>query len=217
MSLGIYIQVPFCQTKCTYCNFHTGVVSRDRYEPYANAVCREIAESAAGSLGGRTFMSDNESHVQKGALAPEETSARSGHCLFRWRHSKPARTRRARKNSRSTSRKFSICRNCSRNHARSRPRNHHARKIPSLARRRIQPHQPRRRNRSMTPSYRPPAACIAARTSTTPQESSAPPVSPTSASTSSPASRTKRRHMGAVHHRDALHPPRAHFHLHARN
>ena len=31
MSLGVYIQVPFCQTKCTYCNFHTGVVSRDRY------------------------------------------------------------------------------------------------------------------------------------------------------------------------------------------
>ena len=43
MSLGIYIQVPFCQTKCTYCNFHTGVVSRDRYQPYASAVCREIA------------------------------------------------------------------------------------------------------------------------------------------------------------------------------
>jgi putative oxygen-independent coproporphyrinogen III oxidase len=42
MSLGIYIQVPFCQTKCTYCNFHTGVVSRERFEPYANAACREI-------------------------------------------------------------------------------------------------------------------------------------------------------------------------------
>jgi oxygen-independent coproporphyrinogen III oxidase len=47
MSLGIYIQVPFCQTKCTYCNFHTGVVSRDRYRPYVDAVCREIAESPA--------------------------------------------------------------------------------------------------------------------------------------------------------------------------
>jgi putative oxygen-independent coproporphyrinogen III oxidase len=45
MSLGIYIQVPFCQTKCTYCNFHTGVVSRDRYAPYADALCREIADS----------------------------------------------------------------------------------------------------------------------------------------------------------------------------
>ncbi len=46
MSLGIYIQVPFCQTKCTYCNFHTGVVSRDRHQPYADAVCREIARWA---------------------------------------------------------------------------------------------------------------------------------------------------------------------------
>jgi oxygen-independent coproporphyrinogen III oxidase len=49
MIFGAYIQVPFCQTKCTYCNFHTGVVSRDRYEPYAVAVCREIRESAAYS------------------------------------------------------------------------------------------------------------------------------------------------------------------------
>src|SRR5690349_11696325 len=47
MSLGVYIQVPFCQTKCTYCNFHTGVVSRDRYEPYAAAVCREIAGTSS--------------------------------------------------------------------------------------------------------------------------------------------------------------------------
>jgi oxygen-independent coproporphyrinogen III oxidase len=47
MKTGVYIQVPFCQTKCTYCNFHTGVVSRERYEPYANALCREIVESAA--------------------------------------------------------------------------------------------------------------------------------------------------------------------------
>ena len=44
MRLGIYIQVPFCQTKCTYCNFHTGVVSASRYEPYVTAVCREIRE-----------------------------------------------------------------------------------------------------------------------------------------------------------------------------
>jgi oxygen-independent coproporphyrinogen III oxidase len=47
MSLGVYIQVPFCQTRCTYCNFHTGVVSRDRYKPYADAVSREIRETFA--------------------------------------------------------------------------------------------------------------------------------------------------------------------------
>jgi putative oxygen-independent coproporphyrinogen III oxidase len=47
MSLGIYIQVPFCQTKCTYCNFHTGPAARSMYAPYARAVEREIRERAA--------------------------------------------------------------------------------------------------------------------------------------------------------------------------
>ncbi|HUE42298.1 MAG TPA: radical SAM family heme chaperone HemW, partial [Candidatus Sulfotelmatobacter sp.] len=39
----MYVQVPFCQTKCTYCNFHTGVVSAARFAPYVDAVCAEIA------------------------------------------------------------------------------------------------------------------------------------------------------------------------------
>ncbi len=43
MLLGLYVQVPFCQTKCTYCNFHTGVFSNDLYTPYIEAVCHEIA------------------------------------------------------------------------------------------------------------------------------------------------------------------------------
>src|ERR1700741_4084377 len=91
MSLGIYIQVPFCGTKCTYCNFHTGVVSRDRYQPYAKAVCREIesearalshvensrsreepfAASPSELLGGRSFSSDINPHQFSGASAPE--------------------------------------------------------------------------------------------------------------------------------------------------
>jgi oxygen-independent coproporphyrinogen-3 oxidase len=44
MRLGMYVQVPFCQTKCTYCNFHTGVFSSDLYSPYIEAVCREVDE-----------------------------------------------------------------------------------------------------------------------------------------------------------------------------
>ena len=55
--LGIYVQVPFCQTKCTYCNFHTGVVASSRFGPYVEAVCREIREhreflGAAGVASG---------------------------------------------------------------------------------------------------------------------------------------------------------------------
>jgi oxygen-independent coproporphyrinogen-3 oxidase len=47
VKLGLYIQVPFCQTKCTYCNFHTGVFARSLYDPYVSAVCREMSEHAA--------------------------------------------------------------------------------------------------------------------------------------------------------------------------
>jgi oxygen-independent coproporphyrinogen-3 oxidase len=45
--LGIYVQVPFCQTKCTYCNFHTVVVSSSRFAPYVRAVSTEIANHGA--------------------------------------------------------------------------------------------------------------------------------------------------------------------------
>ncbi|MGB0036693.1 MAG: radical SAM family heme chaperone HemW [Candidatus Acidiferrales bacterium] len=72
MTLGIYIQVPFCQTKCTYCNFHTGVVSRDRYEPYAAAICREIVGIA--ELEGRGFNPAANRNPGEGALAPEATA-----------------------------------------------------------------------------------------------------------------------------------------------
>ena len=40
--IGVYVQVPFCQTRCTYCNFHTGVVATSRFAPYVEAVCGEI-------------------------------------------------------------------------------------------------------------------------------------------------------------------------------
>jgi len=45
--IGVYIQVPFCQTKCTYCNFHTGVVPAARFASYVEAVCREIRDHSS--------------------------------------------------------------------------------------------------------------------------------------------------------------------------
>jgi oxygen-independent coproporphyrinogen-3 oxidase len=46
-NLGVYIQVPFCQAKCTYCNFSTGVFPRTLFEPYIDSVCHEIRSHAA--------------------------------------------------------------------------------------------------------------------------------------------------------------------------
>ena len=43
MSLGIYISVPFCRTKCSFCNFASGVFSRVVFDRYVEQVCAEIA------------------------------------------------------------------------------------------------------------------------------------------------------------------------------
>jgi len=41
--LGIYISVPFCRTKCSYCNFASDVFSRVVFEKYVGRVCEDIA------------------------------------------------------------------------------------------------------------------------------------------------------------------------------
>lgn len=53
MSQGIYISVPFCRTKCSFCNFASGVFSNALFERYIGQVCAEInaAESIAKEVG----------------------------------------------------------------------------------------------------------------------------------------------------------------------
>ena len=45
MPLGLYISVPFCRTKCSYCNFASDVFSRSAFESYIARVCAEIEHS----------------------------------------------------------------------------------------------------------------------------------------------------------------------------
>ena len=45
MALGIYISVPFCKTKCSYCNFASDVFSRAMFERYVERVCAEITDA----------------------------------------------------------------------------------------------------------------------------------------------------------------------------
>jgi oxygen-independent coproporphyrinogen III oxidase len=45
VALGIYISVPFCRTKCSYCNFASDVFSRAVFERYVDRVCADIANA----------------------------------------------------------------------------------------------------------------------------------------------------------------------------
>ena len=55
MPLGLYISVPFCRTKCTYCNFASDVFSRTLFDRYISRLCAEIehAHETADQMGGQ--------------------------------------------------------------------------------------------------------------------------------------------------------------------
>jgi oxygen-independent coproporphyrinogen-3 oxidase len=64
MPLGLYISVPFCPTKCSYCNFASDVFSKSAYENYVARLLEDIANSrklaselgcALGSAPGSAF------------------------------------------------------------------------------------------------------------------------------------------------------------------
>ncbi len=54
MPLGLYISVPFCRTKCSYCNFASDVFSRAVFERYVDRVSADINQAAetAEQMGG---------------------------------------------------------------------------------------------------------------------------------------------------------------------
>src|ERR1700687_3480348 len=45
MPLGLYISVPCCRTKCSYCNFASDVFSKSAYENYVARLLEDIASS----------------------------------------------------------------------------------------------------------------------------------------------------------------------------
>jgi oxygen-independent coproporphyrinogen III oxidase len=55
MPLGIYISIPFCRTKCSYCNFASGVFSKAAFGRYVDRVCADIenALQTSADMGGK--------------------------------------------------------------------------------------------------------------------------------------------------------------------
>lgn len=49
-TLGLYISIPFCRAKCTYCNFASGVFPAAEQERYIARVCEEIHQARPRAL-----------------------------------------------------------------------------------------------------------------------------------------------------------------------
>src|SRR4029079_13043628 len=80
MPLGLYLSVPFCRTKCSFCNFASGVFSRPLFDQYIRHLEVELAraEQVAGEMGG-IFERELDSIYLGGGtpsvLAPDQLAA----------------------------------------------------------------------------------------------------------------------------------------------
>ncbi len=91
---GIYIQIPFCQSKCTYCHFASGVFPRELVVSYVESLVREIlAHADAYFAAGIALPDESPDTIYLGGgtpslLAPEELA----HILGAVHESFPAST-----------------------------------------------------------------------------------------------------------------------------
>ncbi|HVP44108.1 MAG TPA: radical SAM family heme chaperone HemW [Terriglobales bacterium] len=77
MPTGLYISVPFCRSKCSYCNFASGVFSAGLMTRYVERVCDDMrsARQTAARVGAEFDLRVDSIYVGGGtptALAPED-------------------------------------------------------------------------------------------------------------------------------------------------
>jgi oxygen-independent coproporphyrinogen-3 oxidase len=75
-SLGIYIAVPFCRSKCTYCNFASGVYSAGEHGRYVDRLIEDLTGAGAWASGMGVVLPQTVDTVYLGGgtptlLAPE--------------------------------------------------------------------------------------------------------------------------------------------------
>lgn len=49
--LGLYIHIPFCKSKCVYCDFYSLSGGEDRMDAYTDALCAHLTETAPFAAG----------------------------------------------------------------------------------------------------------------------------------------------------------------------
>jgi putative oxygen-independent coproporphyrinogen III oxidase len=82
MPLGLYISVPFCRTKCTYCNFASDVFSRTVFNRYLDRVCSDLEHACALTAGAGGLFETAVDSVYLGGGTPTVLDSQQLRRLF---------------------------------------------------------------------------------------------------------------------------------------
>ena len=77
-SIGIYIHIPFCASKCPYCDFHSGSASEETKTAYTNALIRTISEYEPQNISADTIYFGGGTPPLLGT----ENLSRVLHCIY---------------------------------------------------------------------------------------------------------------------------------------
>src|ERR1700685_4575548 len=70
MPLGIYISVPFCRTKCTYCNFASDVFSKAVFGRYVDRISFDISNADSMASEVRCVLERSVESIYLGGGTP---------------------------------------------------------------------------------------------------------------------------------------------------
>lgn len=69
-TLGIYISIPFCRAKCSYCNFASGVFGSERMATYVERLSGEIRASRNGAYTRKAILPETIDSIYFGGGTP---------------------------------------------------------------------------------------------------------------------------------------------------
>ena len=69
-TIGLYLSVPFCRAKCSFCNFASGVGTAQAVERYVGLLCAEIASARKSAANGGVELPERVETVYFGGGTP---------------------------------------------------------------------------------------------------------------------------------------------------
>jgi oxygen-independent coproporphyrinogen III oxidase len=80
--VGVYISVPFCKAKCTFCNFASGAFGAERMQQYVERLCEEIRRSQAAAQNIAAVLPRTADTIYFGGGTPSLLSATQFRLIF---------------------------------------------------------------------------------------------------------------------------------------